>query len=91
MLEDSVFYQNDGSLFVDGEYVGEVKATSSNEGKPYTSNVWKNKKNHTILTGDKENRNELIERAQEYFKKQKEFVNNVIDGNHADNLKYYKK
>ena len=91
MLEDAVFGKNEGSLFVNGEYVGEIKVTGSNEGKPYTSNVWKNKKNPTILTGDKENKNELIENAQEEFKKQKEFVDNIIEGNHADNLKYFEK
>lgn len=53
----------------------------------YTTNVWKNKKNQTVLTGDKENNNELIEKTQEDFKKKKEYVDNIIEGNWQENLK----
>ena len=80
-----------GNLFINGEYAEKSEIDNSSEDNPYTKNVWKNKKNPTILTGDKENKNELIENAQEEFKKQKEFVDNVIEGNHADNLKYFEK
>ncbi|AQR95554.1 hypothetical protein CLSAP_28700 [Clostridium saccharoperbutylacetonicum] len=53
--------------------------------KDYTKNVWKNKKNQTVLTGGNSN-NEIIEKAQEDFKNKKDYVDNIIEGNFYDNI-----